>query len=64
MFEWWEPKRLRILRDRELDFQDAVEIFDGRPTVTFGSYRNNEERFVTIGPYRRQVLCGHMDMAG
>lgn len=49
MFEWWEPKRLRILRDRELDFQDAVEIFDGRPTVTFGSYRNNEERFVTIG---------------
>lgn len=49
MFEWWEPKRLRILRGRELDFRDAVEIFDGRPTVTFDSYRNNEERFVTIG---------------
>src|SRR6516162_6731979 len=31
MFEWSEAKRLRILRERELDFRDAVQIsMEGR----------------------------------
>ena len=48
MFEWSEAKRLRILRDRELDFRDAVQIFDGRPVLHMRSFRNNEERTVSI----------------
>src|SRR6516162_541413 len=48
MFEWSEAKRLRILRDRELDFRDAAQIFDGRPVLHMRSFRNNEERTVSI----------------
>ncbi|MGH7098871.1 MAG: BrnT family toxin [Stellaceae bacterium] len=48
MFEWLETKRLKILRDRELDFQDTVQIFDGRPALHVRSFRNNEDRVVSI----------------
>jgi uncharacterized DUF497 family protein len=36
-FEWDENKRLLNLRDHEVDFIDMVQIFDGRPTLTFPS---------------------------
>jgi uncharacterized DUF497 family protein len=48
MFEWSEAKRLPILRERELDFRDAAQIFDGRPVLHMRSFRNNEERTVSI----------------
>jgi uncharacterized DUF497 family protein len=48
MFEWSEAKRLQIIRDRDLDFRDAVQVFDGRPIVHMASFRNDEDRFVSI----------------
>jgi hypothetical protein len=48
-FEWDENKRLLNLRDHEVDFIDMVQIFDGRPTFTYHSPRNNEDRWGTVG---------------
>jgi len=47
VFEWDEPKRLSIIDERGLDFQDAAQIFDGRPVIHAASWRNNENRFVS-----------------
>jgi uncharacterized DUF497 family protein len=41
-------KRLKTIRDRQLDFLDAIALFDGRPMLTAGSNRNDEERYKTI----------------
>lgn len=48
MFEWSEAKRLQIIRDRDLDFRDAVQVFDGRPVIHMSSFRNDEDRVVSI----------------
>jgi len=48
MFEWSEAKRLQIIRDRDLDFRDAVQVFDGRPIIHMASFRNDEDRHVSI----------------
>jgi uncharacterized DUF497 family protein len=49
-FEWDEPKRARVLRERGIDFVRMAEaLFDGRPVVTIASPRGVEERFITIG---------------
>lgn len=48
-FEWDENKRLRNLNDHEVDFIDMVQIFDGRPTFTYHSPRQGEDRWVTVG---------------
>jgi uncharacterized DUF497 family protein len=37
-----------ILRERDLDFRDAEQIFDGRPAIHIASWRNDEDRFVSI----------------
>jgi uncharacterized protein len=48
-FEWDEDKRLSNLEKHDIDFGDAVEIFDGRHTTTKKTDRTDEDRFVTIG---------------
>ena len=47
-FGWDEGKRRWLLADRAIDFRDITEMFDGRTCFTDTSYRNGEERFVTI----------------
>ncbi len=47
MFEWNEKKRLTTLRERNLDFRDAYQVFDGRPVIHVRAWRNQEERFVS-----------------
>ena len=48
MFEWREAKRLEVIRDRDLDFRDAIQVFDGRPIMHMASFRNDEDRYVSI----------------
>jgi uncharacterized DUF497 family protein len=48
-FEWDERKRAANLKKHGLDLLDAINLFDGRPVITYPSPRNNEERFVTVG---------------
>ena len=47
MLEWDEAKRLKNIKRRGLDFEDADLMFDGRPVTTAASRRNNEDRFVS-----------------
>jgi hypothetical protein len=47
-FEWDETKRLKNLKAHDLDFDDATEMFDGRPILTVPSFRNNEVRLVSV----------------
>ncbi|HJU19544.1 MAG TPA: BrnT family toxin [Stellaceae bacterium] len=48
-FEWWEAKRLAVLRERGIDFVDAQALFDGRPLYTAPSPRGAEERWLSVG---------------
>jgi hypothetical protein len=48
-FEWDENKRRSNIRDHGVDFVDAIQVFDGRPTFTYHSPRGNEERWGTVG---------------
>ena len=48
MFEWDEPKRLWNLQERHLDFVDAKQMFDGRPIIHVPSWRNDEDRVVSV----------------
>ena len=49
-FEWDENKRQQNLEKHRVDFIVlASRIFDGRPTFTYQSPRNDEERWATVG---------------
>ncbi len=47
-FEWDEEKRRRTLALRGLDFRLAGLFFDGRPTVSEHSPRDDEDRWRTV----------------
>ena len=49
MFEWDELKRLKTLHERNLDFGDAYQVFDGRLAIHLRAWRNDEERFLSTG---------------
>lgn len=48
MFEWSEAKRLQIVRDRDLDFEDAIQVSDGWPIIHMQSFCNDEDRYVSM----------------
>jgi uncharacterized DUF497 family protein len=52
-FEWDENKRRINSANHGIDFEEAIEIFDGRVTVTRRSDYPDEPRFLTFG--RRQI---------
>jgi uncharacterized DUF497 family protein len=47
-FEWDKDKSERNLRDHNIDFDDALQIFDG-PTFVRRSDRGNEVRYMVFG---------------
>jgi len=47
-FGWDNNKRNRILREREIDFDDARVVFDG-PTIVRRSDRKDEVRYMVFG---------------
>jgi hypothetical protein len=48
LFGWDENKRRRNVSDHGVDFIDMVQVFDGRPTFSYRSPRNDEDRWVTV----------------
>jgi uncharacterized DUF497 family protein len=48
-FEWGGIKRRLNAERHDIDFLDAVALFDGRPVYVYASPRGNEERLVTVG---------------
>jgi hypothetical protein len=55
MFEWDEAKRLKIIDERDLDFRDVEQLFDGRPIIHVPSFRNTEHRFVSTAEIRGKL---------
>lgn len=53
-----ETKRLSNLQKHGLDFNDARRVIESGKTVTFEDRRFDyaEERFVTLGPLRDQLV--------
>lgn len=49
-FEWDDDKRLKVLRERGVDFIDAAAVFDN-PVYTWRDGRDHggEERLISIG---------------
>jgi hypothetical protein len=47
-FEWNENKRIQNIKKHNIDFVDAMLVFDGRPVVSYPSDKNGEKRWVTI----------------
>lgn len=56
-FEWDEDKRLSNIAKHDIDFGDAVGIFDGRPTVTKKTDYTGEERFSTISKLDHRTIA-------
>ena len=47
-FEWDENKRRTVLKERRIDFRDAIRIFDGQVMETL-SRHPAETRWVAVG---------------
>jgi uncharacterized DUF497 family protein len=56
-FEWPEDKRLKVLKDRGLDFIRATAIFDGRPVLSEPSPRADEERWLNVAELNGQMVA-------
>lgn len=56
-FEWSETKRLRVLKERGLDFVDAQAVFDGRPILSVPSPRGDEERWLSIAEIDSRMVA-------
>ena len=55
-FEWDETKRRTNIRDHKVDFVDAAQLFDGRPTFTYQIQSGDPD--VDVG---QPVLAGDGD---
>jgi uncharacterized protein len=55
-FEWDEDKKNSNLVKHGIDFEDAIEIFDG-PLLVRRSDRQNEERWVAIGSLEERLIA-------
>lgn len=47
-YEWDEQKRVGNLQKHEIDFVDALDVFE-RPHILIRSDRNGEERWAALG---------------
>jgi hypothetical protein len=56
-FAWDEAKRRLNLAKHKLDLVVGVSLFDGRPTISYPSARNGEDRWVTIGRIEGLMLA-------
>jgi uncharacterized DUF497 family protein len=48
LFEWDEAKRRSNITKHGIDFQRALQMFDGRPRLDIGSPRRGEERSLSV----------------
>lgn len=55
-FEWDSRKREVNLRKHGIDFEDAVEVFDG-PILASRSDREQEERWIAIGFLENRLIA-------
>lgn len=57
-FSWHESKRAWVLAERGIDFlRVASDFFDGRALLTVPVVRDDEDRFVSIGPMEGKLFA-------
>lgn len=56
-FEWDEFKRAQNVDKHAIDLLLGIHLFDGRPTISYPSPRNGEDRTVTIGRIEAVLLA-------
>jgi uncharacterized protein len=56
-FAWDEAKRRLNLAKHKLDLVLGISLFDGRPTISYPSKRNEEDRWVTVGRIESLMLA-------
>ena len=56
-FQWDENKRLSNMTKHDIDFEDAVAIFDGRHTTTRKTGYAAEDRFITVGDLDHRTIA-------
>jgi uncharacterized DUF497 family protein len=57
-FTWDESNREWVLEERGIDFiRVADALFDGRPILTVPTPRDDEERFLSIGPIEGKLFA-------
>ena len=57
VYEWDEQKRLLNIEKHGIDFIDAVGLFEQEQIYSYGSPKNDEERWVTIGLIGQQYVA-------
>jgi uncharacterized protein len=55
-FEWDENKRVLNIEKHGIDFIDAIYIFDDVNRIELETFRNNEQRFLTIGKVENVII--------
>ncbi|EKD53924.1 MAG: hypothetical protein ACD_60C00140G0003 [uncultured bacterium] len=55
-FEWDEHKRELNLEKHEIDFIDAIEVFNDHDRIECSSIRKGEERTQTIGMVHEVII--------
>lgn len=55
-FEWDERKRESTLEKHDIDFLDAIRIFDGRPALHARSNHPDEERWIATSKLSGQMV--------
>jgi uncharacterized DUF497 family protein len=61
----WDELREWVLNERGIDFlRVAFTLFDGGPLLTVPTPRDDEERFLSIGPMGGKLFACRLDVAG
>lgn len=55
-FEWDENKRVSNLLKHGIDFIDATNVFRDKKRIELETFKNNEERFLTIGSVNQVII--------
>lgn len=55
-FEWDENKRASNLLKHGIDFVDATHVFRDEKRIELETFKNNEQRFLTIGTVHQVII--------
>lgn len=55
-FEWDENKRVSNLLKHGIDFIDATNVFRDENRIELETFKNNEQRFLTIGSVNQVII--------
>lgn len=62
-FEWDSEKNEKNIQKHGISFYDAIEIFEKR-YFNYQSWRNGEERMVSVGKMRNKIIAVIHTMRG